>query len=228
MSNHADLLQTLLLPGVTVLLGIATTALACFTYRMAKSTEKALKQNAQLVAETHELVESNKILVENEERHHQENLRPLCVFSYTGNLHNILRIDRSNNMVIINSDIENKGNGVAKSVKIIFRLGSPRCEGCLQLGPVAAGSKYVNGIEKQHSEIFPLELSCIEAGEIVPTDFFLQQDWVIYIECEDIFNHKFYTIYVKNDNTADIKFSNDPLPSLKDDNILERLAAEIR
>lgn len=78
MSDHAELRQTRLLPGVTVLLDIAAGALAFFTYKMAKSTEKALEQNARLVAETHELVESNKILVESEKRHHRENLRPFC------------------------------------------------------------------------------------------------------------------------------------------------------
>jgi len=229
VSDISSLLQTWLLPVATGLLALATGALACFTYKMAKSTEKALEQNARLVEETHELAESTKVLVESEERHHQENLRPLCVFAHTGNLYNILTLDMrgGRNRVIIDSDIENKGNGVAKAIKIIFRLDSPRCEGCLTLGPLASGSKYFNGAEKHYSEVIPLELSCNNDREIHHIDFFLQQQWVIYIEYEDIFNAKFYTIYIKNDSNADIEFSSDPLPSLGDDEILKRLAAEI-
>ena len=219
MSDLSSLLQTWLLPVATGLLALSTAALACFTYKMAQSTEKALKQNARLVEETHDLVESNKVLVESEERHHQENLRPLCVFSYTGNLYNVLNYDTRNgsSRVIINSDIENKGNGVAKSIKIIFRLESPRCEGTLTLGPVASGSKYFNGAEKHYSETIPLELSCKENKKILHIDFFMQHQWIIYIEYEDTFNTKFHTCYIKNDSGADITFSSGPLPRLEDE-----------
>lgn len=219
MSDLSSLLQMWLLPVATGLLALSTAALACFTYKMAQSTEKALKQNARLVEETHDLVESNKVLVESEERHHQENLRPLCVFSYTGNLYNVLNYDTRNgsSRVIINSDIENKGNGVAKSIKIIFRLESPRCEGTLTLGPVASGSKYFNGAEKHYSETIPLELSCKENKKILHIDFFMQHQWIIYIEYEDTFNTKFHTCYIKNDSSADITFSSGPLPRLEDE-----------
>jgi hypothetical protein len=113
VSDISSILQTWLLPGATFALACGTVGLAWYTRKMAKSTEKALEQNARLVKETHDLVESNKVLVESEERHHQENLRPLCVFAYTGNLQNILKLDMMNgsNRVIINSDIENKGRG---------------------------------------------------------------------------------------------------------------------
>ena len=219
MSDLSSLLQMWLLPVATGLLALSTAALACFTYKMAQSTEKALKQNARLVEETHDLVESNKVLVESEERHHQENLRPLCVFSYTGNLYNVLNYDARNgsSRVIINSDIENKGNGVAKAIKIIFRLESPRCEGTLTLGPVASGSKYFNGAEKHYSETIPLELSCKENKKILHIDFFMQHQWIIYIEYEDTFNTKFHTCYIKNDSGADITFSSGPLPRLEDE-----------
>ena len=211
-------------------LAIGTFSLAFFTWRVSRAAIKTLDQNKLLVVETHRLVEGNNTLIESEERHHKENLRPLCVFAHTGNLHNILTLDMRNgrNRVIIDSDIENKGNGVAKAIKIIFRLASPRCEGCLTLGPLASGSKYFNGAEKHYSETIPLELSCKNDSNILHTDFLLQQQWAIYMEYEDIFNAKFYTIYIKNDSNADIEFSSDPLPSLEDDEILERLVAEIR
>lgn len=211
-------------------LAIGTFSLAFFTWRVSRAAVQTLEENKRLVDETHRLVESNNKLVVSEERHHQENLRPLCVFSYTGNLHNVLNYDTRNgsSRVIINSDIENKGNGVAKAIKIIFRLESPRCEGSLILGPVASGSKYFNGAEKHYSETIPLELSCKEDKKIPHIDLFLEQQWVIYIEYEDIFNAKFYTSYINNDSGADIAFGSGQLLCLEDDKLLERLAAGIR
>ncbi|MHB8354910.1 MAG: hypothetical protein ACYDCF_10825 [Burkholderiales bacterium] len=85
MSDISSLLQTWLLPGATFALACGTVGLAWYTRKMAESTERALEQNARLVEETHDLVENNKVLVESEERHHQENLRPL-VFIDPSNL----------------------------------------------------------------------------------------------------------------------------------------------
>jgi hypothetical protein len=61
-------------------LAIGTFSLAFFTWRVSRAAIKTLDQNKLLVDETHRLVESNNTLIESEERHHQENLRPICVF----------------------------------------------------------------------------------------------------------------------------------------------------
>jgi hypothetical protein len=63
-------------------LAIGTFLLAFFTWRVSRAAIKTLDQNKSLVDETHRLVESNNLLIKIEERHHQENLRPICVFEF--------------------------------------------------------------------------------------------------------------------------------------------------
>ena len=59
---------------------MGTLALAGATFWVARAAVKTLEETRRLVDETHNLVMSNNKIIESEERHHQENLRPICIF----------------------------------------------------------------------------------------------------------------------------------------------------
>ena len=203
---------------------LGTLALACATFGVARAAVKTLKQNKLLVEATQKLVESNKMLIENEERHHQENLRPLCVFDHPGNLLNAIEKESLNGKlcVKIDSDVENRGYGVAKSVNIVIRLEEPLWEGRLALGPIASMGRYFNRVNRQKGDYFPVDLNQYkgDAEQIpgFPTDI----DWVLYLEYEDIFNNRFYTAYVhsKIGSSTDIYFDDGQLPPIESDKYL--------
>ncbi|MHB1707267.1 MAG: hypothetical protein ACYCSH_14685 [Acidithiobacillus sp.] len=192
VSDHTELLQTWLLPGVTVLLAIATAALACFTYKMAKSTEKALEQNARLVEETHDLVESNKVLVESEERHHQENLRPICVFE-RDLTSPIVNCDRGS--VRLGGSVVNKGHGA--SVEGILYLILPSSTTYLSIGLPTLGrgdrwleTNYYNTVHKLMTEdIFIPVLNCDVGCARTLLRAFEKNEVIIFIKYKDVFGN---------------------------------------
>ncbi|MBU2860266.1 hypothetical protein HF290_07580 [Acidithiobacillus ferrooxidans] len=186
VSDHTELLQTWLLPGVTVLLAIATAALACFTYKMAKSTEKALEQNARLVEETHDLVESNKVLVESEERHHQENLRPLVFIDPTDLMAGevcehlfgeVTPISTANDGFILplNGLVVNRGLGPAFNVRVVYRKHPEPYDFETIIPPIAANTGWTYG--PVGTTIIPLvirlktDISSIKSTLSVPRHF---------------------------------------------------------
>lgn len=220
MSNHAELLQTWLLPGVTVLLAIATVALAYFTYKMAKSTENALKQNAQLVAETHELVKSNEALVENEEKHHQENLMPLCVveptepeigdigekmFAYLGHFNNALDIK----VAYLSAKITNKGNGTALNVKIKFYVNCFTHPISTSVGAIASGESYC--IYNGKRPLVPMKIYTNKQKPLQDDIVRItKSDWVICLTFEDVFGNEFYSIHKKDTENIFVEFGKGP------------------
>ena len=203
---------------------VGTLALAAATVLVACAAVRTLKQNKLLVDETHRLVESNNKLIEAEERHHQENLRPLCVFDHPGDLLNVIGRKFLNDdlCVKIDSDIQNRGYGVAKSVNIVIRLKEPLLEGRLTLGPIASMGRYFNRVDRQEGDYFPVSFNqdTVDAAQI--PDFPNNIDWVLYLEYEDIFNNLFYTAYVnsKIGSSAGIYFDDGQLPPIESDKYL--------
>ncbi|WP_075323097.1 hypothetical protein [Acidithiobacillus albertensis] len=224
MSNHTNLLQTWLLPGVTVLLAIFTGVLAYFTYRMAKSTENALKQNAQLVAETHELVESNKTLVESEERHHQENLRPLCYIKPTslrmghicddifGDLEPYLNASVGP-VLSINGTLENVGLGPAKNVSVILRRFPEKDEFRCNYGPIDAHGSFF--VTSKYGYSVPLPLLG-NTSNLRATDVVRSSSLVIYVEFEDFFGKIFHTTHRKYRDHFYDGFSTGKVPDISE------------
>ena len=221
MSNHTELLQTWLLPGVTVLLAIATGALAYYTYKMAKSTKKALEQNAQLVAETHELVRSNKILVESEERHHQENLMPFCVIEPTepeiGDIgrkmfaDDVGRLNQTVDIFIahLSAKISNKGNGTALNVKIKFYVNCSTTPIITNVGAITSGEYYSLYKGKRH--LVPMKVYIDKKGLWADNlTRIINSDWVICLTFEDVFGNQFYSIHKKDTENIFVEFGKGP------------------
>ena len=179
--------------------------MACFTYKTAKSTEKALEQNARLVAETHELVESNKILVESEERHHQENLRPLCYIKPNslrmghvcddifGDLEPYVAVS-AGPVLSINGTLENVGLGPAKNVSVILRRFPEKDEFRCNYGPIAAHGNFF--ITSKYGYSVPLPLLG-NTSNLRATDVVRFGSVVIYVEFEDFFGNIFHTTHRK-------------------------------
>ncbi len=232
MSDIGSLLQTWLLPGATFALACGTVGLAWYTRKMAQSTEKALEQNARLVEETHELVESNKILIQNEDRHHQENLRPLCIFHYNnfnGNYNTFLSAVDINTFLVVSvkSNILNVGNGPAKQVFAILRTVLPLNECKFVLDPLAANSHYSRDGGAGHMG-FNFNLRREDYNAYSASDFLSHCDWVIYIECRDIFGNGFHTAYVKDGTRLEIWFFDGPVPTLENDPFLTRFVSVLQ
>ena len=208
MSEISSLLQTWLLPGATFALACGTVGLAWYTRKMAESTEKALEQNARLVAETHELVESNKVLVENEEKHHQQNLMPLCVLEPTepkiGDAGRQLFADvhgyeKTKDIAIFyaSEKIINKGTGPALNVRIKFYNNCKTNPMITNIGTIAAGESYC--VYDNKRPLVPLKVymdaRTYGINSAVRT---IESDWVLCILFEDIFGNEYYSVH-KND-----------------------------
>ncbi|MBE7562513.1 hypothetical protein H7F10_06020 [Acidithiobacillus sp. HP-6] len=200
MSNHTNLLQTWLLPGVTVLLAIFTGVLAYFTYRMAKSTENALKQNAQLVAETHELVDINKILVESEERHHQEEMSPFVALQFYPewnhiNIDDLIDLSRiEEHIIYLKGSIFNQGRGLSNNGSLYLLCWEDVGIGpCIKIDlPILAPREAWNN--KKIGDIECIEMHFIEAvfkQEIINSVG--KKEWVVLLVVEDIFKNKHLT-----------------------------------
>lgn len=189
MSDISSLLQTWLLPVATGLLALATAALACFTYKMAQSTEKALEQNARLVEETHELVESNKVLVENEEKHHQDLLKPLCTLLRSvedGTLENtslFVGPNTEDSFLSIRASIVNKGVGPALNCECYFAItGHNQCVRKI-MPPLTINEKWCERNSLGDVVIFSFTLESTK--QIIKTAI-SERDWAIYTQYYDI------------------------------------------
>ncbi|OCB04004.1 hypothetical protein BBC27_00170 [Acidithiobacillus ferrivorans] len=216
MSDHAGLLQMWLLPGVTVLLAIATGALACFTYKMAKSTEKALEQNARLVGETHDLVESNKVLVESEERHHQEGMSPFVAFEFYSewshiNIDDLIDLSRiKEHIIYLKGSVSNKGYGLSNNGSLyLLCWDSDANTPCIKIDlPILApgqvwNNKKINGVEC-------IEMCFIEGQfEAAITEAVKNKGWLVVLVVEDIFKKKHVTHIKPNhqDSSVDVYFN---------------------
>jgi hypothetical protein len=209
---------------VTVLLAIATAALACFTYKMAKSTERALEQNARLVEETHDLVESNKVLVESEERHHQENLRPLCILEPTepvmGDYVKKIFGDLEQNedgsmgyMLPLRAILSNKGLGPALNVKVVLMKMPEKVVFVTDVPPIAAKTDWF--ITSRFGYIVPLLLK-LRANQAEVKAMLKAGTWVIFVEFEDIFGKKFYSLHEKNDDHFFLRVAEGNIPSVNE------------
>ncbi|MDD5279045.1 hypothetical protein [Acidithiobacillus sp.] len=214
--SDIGLLRTWLLPVATFLLACCTFGLAWYTKEMAKSTKKALKQNAQLVAETHELVESNKILVEQDDKHHQENLMPLCVieptepeigdigrkmFADLGSFNNTLDIY----VAFLSAKISNKGNGTALNVKIKFYVNCSTHPIITSVGAIASGESYC--IYDHKRPLVPMKIY-MNKQKTLQDDIvrIINSDWVICLTFEDVFGNEFYSIHKKDTENIFVGF----------------------
>jgi hypothetical protein len=182
-------------------LAIGTFSLACFTYKMAKSTEKTLEQNKLLV-------DSNNMLIEKEERHHQENLMPLCVLEPTepkiGDVGRQLFADvkgynKTKDVAIfyLAGKIINKGTGPALNVKIKFYTNCNSEPIETQVGTIAVAGSYCIYDNKRH--LVPMKVFMDDRtyghDNAVRT---IESEWVLCILFEDVFGNKFYSVH-KND-----------------------------
>jgi len=194
MSILISLLQTWLLPAATFALALGTFILACYTRKMSKSTETALEQNARLVEETHNLVESNKVLVENEERHHQDLLKPLCTLLRSvenGTLENTSIFGDTNTMgtsLSIRASIVNKGVGPALNCECYFVIPG-HCQYVRKnMPPLTINEKWCERNDLGDVVVFSYRHA--SSGQIIKTSID-EKDWAIYIQYYDILGKRY-------------------------------------
>lgn len=156
---------------------------------MSKSTDTALEQNARLVEETHELVVSNKILVESEERHHQDLLKPLCTLLRSvedGTLKNTSlfgEIDTNNPSFPIRVSIVNKGVGPALNCECYFAIMSHKQ--CVRkvIPPLTINENWHESNNLGYVIFFSFTQE--STRQIIKTAI-NEKDWAIYTQCYDI------------------------------------------
>ena len=195
---------------------LGTLALACATFWVARAAVKTLEQNKLLVDETHRLVEGNKILIENEERHHQENLRPLCVLEPTepkiGNVGTNMFADvdsysttRDIGITYLSAKIFNKGNGPAVNVRIRF-YANPATGPCIStIGTIASGQNYC--IYNGNRALVPMKIYAnpVDVNNVLKI---IKSDWIICLTFEDIFGNQFYSIHKNDPDNIFMEFGN--------------------
>ncbi len=163
----------------TFVLAAATAFLASFTWWLARSTKQ--------------VVEQNKLLIEMEDRHHADNLRPYCVLE-------IIDLNRYNwgstlfsaehvwtgahgPYVMLNCRIVNKGLGPALDVCVGIKTVDESKHVGFMLSILAAGDKFsINQPEYEVPEMIPFFVDLPP-----PFEKNLQPGVGLYIEYKDMF-----------------------------------------
>ena len=179
---------------------MGTLALAGATFWVARAAVKTLEETRRLVDETHNLVMSNNKIIESEERHHQENLRPICIFELDpdpiGSIVTILQQSGSR----IKGCIVNKGRGVAVEGEVYLVLPAPQAYLAIRFQAVGHNEFWYKMSYYDHSQnstkteyfIIPL-LWCNEECARKVLEAFVNRDIVIFIRYTDIFGNFFIT-----------------------------------
>ncbi len=184
----------------TLALAIGTFLLAFFTWRVSRAAVKTLEENRRLVDETHNLVESNNKIIESEERRHQENLRPICIFEFDpdsiGSIVTILQQSVSR----IKGYIVNKGRGVAVEGEIYLVLSTSQSYLVIRFQAVGNNElwykmthyDYLHNSAKTEYFIIPLWWCTEECARKVLEEF-ENRDLIIFIRYTDIFGNFYIT-----------------------------------
>lgn len=193
---------------------MGTLALAGATFWVARAAVKTLEQNKLLVEETHRLVEINKILIENEERHHQEAMSPFVLVDFDAgedlniiDVNNLLNIDSIHeNKLYIYGHIENKGDGLAVNGALYF---SWNCGGNsikVKFPSLAKNETYCNDL-LDGVQVVKLSFAKCSIQEILK-DAVSQRAWSIILVVNDIFDNYRITRMQANqrDNSIDVSF----------------------
>jgi hypothetical protein len=180
---------------------------------MAESTEKALKQNAQLIIETHELVENNKLLVQAEEKHHKQNLTPLCVLDidplyYLPETDHFIKIQGGYFKLM--ASVVNNGLGPAKNITLIVRCAEK--EQRVPIPPIGPSGRFVGsecsyGMSGTPSRRHEIDFKASEMLYGLAIETSLQKlcgdgnVFEIFIEYEDLFDKTYLSRYENSDNS---------------------------
>jgi hypothetical protein len=199
-------------------LAIGTFLLAFFTWRVSRAAVKTLEENKRLVDETHQLAESNKVLIESEERHHQESLMPLCVLKpFDPKLGEVgAKIFYSQNeyretidvfIFYLTAKIENNGSGPALDVLINFD--SNVLSGSTRIGTIGAGGEFC--VHDGTRPLVPLKLVFTNnlSKEYVIKNL-INSDWKLCIEFSDIFGNKYHTVHKNDPDNLFVEFVRGP------------------
>lgn len=179
---------------------VGTLALAGATLRVASAAVKTLEENRRLVDETHNLVESNNKIIESEERRHQENLRPICIFELNSFSYGKVIHTPHQNVSHIDGRIFNKGRGIAIEGDVYFVLPTLRSYlvikfqaiGHDELWHKTVTESYLNGYRKIENVSVPV-LWCNEECAQKFIQAFENRDVVIFIRYRDIFGNYYIT-----------------------------------
>ncbi len=174
-----------------LLLVVATFVLAYFTYRLAHATK--------------EVVDQNKSLLEKEDRHHMDNLRPYCVLevidydvhaweSWLFAAKDIIPLKSMQFCVMLNCRITNKGLGAAFNIRIGADGGAEPCEAQHILGCLEAGGHFsISQPGYKTKEMVPLFLSRSQLqGDKKP-------DIKVYLEYSDMFGRRWRSDHTEVD-----------------------------
>lgn len=192
------------LSGATVLLALVTAVSVFFTAKAASHTKR--------------LADHNKELVEQSERHHMDDQRPIIVIDSHLNLElhenrAIIRtvvneeetylspkIRGNHAIFIINARMENIGRGTALNSTMIIRFENNSTKEIeVDLSPLAAGVSLPLGAvdfrtrSLDSSFLDPNKNFKIEEYQLAPG-----QSWEIFIKYHDIYGNVFYSRHPKN------------------------------
>lgn len=171
-------------------LAIGTFLLAFFTWRVSRAAIKTLDQNKSLVDETHRLVESNNLLIKIEERHHQENLRPICVFEFEEGVSHAFSISGS---------IVNKGRGASIEGVLYIILPSSLSYISVPFPTLGNGDRWVekelyDREAKLHTKYYFIPLiNCDDTSARAVRKAFDDREIVFFLEYKDLFGSKLLT-----------------------------------
>jgi hypothetical protein len=176
-------------------LAIGTFLLAFFTWLVSRAAIKTLDQNKSLVDETHRLVESNNSLIEIEERHHQENLRPICVFQSEKGGSEVFSITFPS----IRGFIVNKGRGASIEGVLYIILPSSLSYISIPFPTLGHGDRWVEEerynlqTKSYKKEYFIPLINCDNTSAGAVQKAFDDREIVFLLEYKDLFGSKLLT-----------------------------------
>ena len=189
-----------LLGWATLALALATTVSACFTEKMARKTS--------------DLAESNKKIIEQNERHHMDDTRPIVIIEHNDNIEpydarpivstikeGVANLGNNYAKFSVNGLLRNIGVGIALDVTLMIRFEkSSRKEIIAEFPPLeaASGSRQLGTIEFHTTTLDSDFLGQNNQFKYNEYQSAPGQLWEIYISYKDIYGRLFYTKHPKN------------------------------
>lgn len=206
----------MIIGGYEITTSVATFLLAIATAIMAVATAISVIFSARMSRYTKKLAIRNKELIEQNERHHMDDERPVLVIEHDANIEyyenrNIISIlegfenDCSKAIVnnyakfIVNGALKNIGRGTALNPLIVVRFeGGSAKEIKADFPSLASGSSLPMGVVDFHASFDSEFLDQNNKFKATEYQTATGQSWEIFIAYHDIYGHAYYTRHPKN------------------------------
>lgn len=178
--------------------------------------------------ETRKLAGDTSSGIDQAERHHRDSLRPYCVMEFNGSteadpfgMSSMPATFNSKPAVVIDGEICNKGNGLAKDVAIYFNMRRGLSDDFVyRLTRPFVASHVLSSTDKEGVRVWVDSTDVIHkrvGNEYKPfydnLSFFIQDVYECVLEYKDVFDNTFRTVYSRgrwHDAIAGAAKTNDP------------------